>query len=120
MGTHDYSTAVGVFTDDTQVEHALNELRRVGFSADEISVWKSGAETGGFFDNLKNLFTGHKATPTVDDFISMGVPEQDAGYYQSELAAGRTIVLVRAGDLQQSALRVLRQFGAYDASMRQQ
>ena len=120
MVTHDHSAAVGVFTDDTQVEHALEELQRVGFSTDEISVWRSGAETGGFVDNLKNLFTGHKATPTADDFISMGVPEQDAGYYQNELAAGRTVVLVRAGDLQPSALRILRQFGAYDAAMHQQ
>jgi len=119
MVMSEHSTVAGVFTDDTQVERAIEELRRVGFGADEINVWKSGTETGSFLDNLKNLFTGQKTTPTASDFVNMGVPAQDADYYQSELAAGRTIVLVRAGDLQQSALRILRQFGAYDAAMRQ-
>lgn len=113
------STAVGVFTDDAQVERAIEELRRVGFSAEEINLWRSGAETGNFLDNLKNLFTGHKTTITADDFVNMGVPKQDADFYQSELAAGRTVVLVRAADLQPSALRILRQFGAYDAATRQ-
>lgn len=119
MAMNNSSTAVGIFTDDTQVERAIEELRRVGFSAEEINVWRSGAETGNFLDSLKNLFTGRKTTITADDFVNMGVPKQDADYYQSELAAGRTVVLVRAGDLQQSALTILRQFGAYDAAMRQ-
>ncbi len=47
-----------------------------------------------------------------------GVPEQDAGYYQRELDAGRTIVLVRAAGLQQEALGILRQHGAYDVTAR--
>ncbi len=119
MAMSEHSTVVGVFTDDTQVEQAVNELRHVGFSDDEISVWESGAAPGGFMDNLKSLFTGQKTATTVEDFTGMGVPEQDAGYYQSELAAGRTIVLVRAGDLQHSALAILRKYGAYDAAMRQ-
>jgi hypothetical protein len=116
----EHSTVVGVFTDDAHAEQAVEELRRVGFGADEISVWKSEGGTGGFLDNLKGLFTGKK-TASVADFTDMGVAEQDAQYYQSELAAGRTILLVRTGasDLQQSALRVIRQYGGYDAAARQ-
>jgi hypothetical protein len=119
MVMSEHSTVVGVFTDDVQAEQTVDELRRVGFSDDEIRVWKGGAATGGFIDNLRGLFTGHKTATTVADFTDMDVPEQDAGYYQSELAAGRTIVLVRAGDLQQAALRILRQHGGYDAMTRQ-
>lgn len=119
MVMSEHSTVVGVFTDDALAEQAVDELERVGFSEDEIRVWKGGAATGGFIDNLKGLFTGNKTSTTVADFTGMDVPEQDVAYYQNELASGRTIVLVSAGDLQQAALRVLRQYGGYDATQRQ-
>jgi Heat induced stress protein YflT len=114
------STVAGVFTDPAHVEQAINELRLVGFSDDEISVARGGAPAGGFLESLKSLFRGQETTTamTADDFRSMGVPEQDADYYQRELDAGRTIVLVRAADLQQEALAILRKNGAYDAAMR--
>ena len=120
MATSDHSTVVGVFTDDAEAEQAVDELRRVGFSDDEISVSRHGATTGGFMESLKSLFTGQGTTATTaDDFMRMGVPEQDAGYYQRELDAGHTIVLVRAAGLQEQALGILRQHGAYDVTMRQ-
>ena len=108
------STVVGVFTEDLYAELAADELRRVGFSDDEISVSRPGAATSGFIDSLKSLFTGQETTPitTADDFKYMGVPEQDAGYYQDELNAGRTIVLVRVAGQQQEVLGILRQNGA--------
>jgi hypothetical protein len=120
MAMSERSTVVGVFTAPAEAEQAIDELRRLGFSDDEISVARGGAPTGGFLAGLKRLFPGQE-TPTLttaDDFMRMGVPEQDAGYYQGELDAGRTIVLVRAADLQQEALGILRQHGAYDATMR--
>jgi len=121
MVMSEHSTVAGVFTDDAQAEQAINELLRVGFSEDEISVSRGGAATGGFVDSLKSLFTGQKTTTvtTADDFIRMGVPEHDAAFYQSELNAGRTIVLVRAAGLEQEASGILRHYGAYDATTRQ-
>jgi hypothetical protein len=118
MVMSEHSTVVGVFTDDAQAEQAINELLRVGFSDDEMSVARSGAATGGFIDSLKRLFTGQETTTatTADDFIRMGVPEHDANFYQGELNAGRTIVLVRAAGMQQETLGILRQYGAYDAT----
>ena len=112
-----HSTVVGVFTDEAQAEQAINELLRVGFSGDEISVARSSAATGGVMDRLKNLFGGREKTgpTTARDFTDLGVPEQDADSYQKELAAGRTVVLVRAADLQQQTSTILRQFGANDA-----
>jgi hypothetical protein len=107
-------TVVGVFTDGVYADLAADELRRVGFSDDEISVVKHKAESGGFIDNLKSLFTGQEVAPikSADDFIRMGVPEQDASYYQSELDAGRTIELVRVAGQQQDVLQILRHYGA--------
>jgi hypothetical protein len=60
------------------------------------------------------LFTSQEEAPiqTADDFIRMGVPEQDASYYESELDAGRTIELVRVAGQEQEVLEILRHYGA--------
>ncbi len=46
----------------------------------------------------------------------MGVPEEEARYYQSELEFGRTIVTVEAGDRREDALEILRSNGGHDAT----
>lgn len=108
------STVVGVFTEDVYADLAADELRRVGFSDDEISIIKHRAGSGGFIGNVKSLFTGQEVAPviTADEFIRMGVPEQDASYYQSELDAGRTIELVRVAGQQQAVAEILHHYGA--------
>ncbi len=115
------STVVGVFTEDLSANLAADDLRRVGFSDDEISVSRHTDEAGGFMASLKRLFKGQETTPvaTADDFIRMGVPEQDASvpeqdaiYYQNQLDAGRTIVLVRVAGQQHEVLEILRKHGA--------
>ena len=114
MVMSEHSTVVGVFTEDLYAELAADELRRVGFSDDEISVIKHRAESGGFIDNLKSLFTGQEgaSVTTADDLQRMGVPEQDAGYYEHELDAGHTVVLVRVAGQEQEVLAILHQKGA--------
>jgi len=118
MVMSEHSTVVGVFTDNAQAEQAINELLRVGFSNDEISVSRGAAATGGFIDSLKSLFTRQEtpAATTAHDFNLMGVPEQDADFYQDELNAGRTIVLVRAAGMEPEAFGILGLYGAYDAT----
>jgi hypothetical protein len=108
------STVVGVFTEDLNAKLAADELRRVGFSDDEMSVSRHGDESGGFKASLKRMFKGQETTPvaTANDFIRMGVPERDAHYYQSELEAGQTIVLVRVAGQEQEVLEILRKHGA--------
>src|SRR5438874_6680220 len=108
------STVVGVFTEDLSANLAADDLRRVGFSDDEISVSRHTDEAGGFMASLKRLFKGQETTPvaTADDFIHMGVPEQDANYFQDQLDAGRTIVLVRVAGQQHEVLEILRKHGA--------
>jgi hypothetical protein len=106
------STVVGVFTDDVYADLAADELRRVGYSDDEISVIKHRSGSGGFIENLKSMFTGQDvASVTSDDFLRMGVPEPDADYYQSELEAGRTIELVRVAGQQKEVLEILHHYG---------
>ena len=108
------STVVGVFTDELYADLAADDLRRVGFSDEEITISRHKDEESGFKAGLKRLFKGQDTTPvaTTDDFMRMGVPEQNAHYYQGELDAGHIIVLVRVAGQQQQATEILRKHGA--------
>jgi hypothetical protein len=46
--------------------------------------------------------------------VAMGIPEEEARYYQSEFELGHPIVAVEAGDRREEALLILRTNGAYD------
>jgi uncharacterized protein (TIGR02271 family) len=48
----------------------------------------------------------------------MGIPEEEAKYYEGEVRGGRTLVTVRAGTRMQEAEEILHQFGAYDVEHR--
>jgi uncharacterized protein (TIGR02271 family) len=52
--------------------------------------------------------------------IGMGVPEEEAAYYQGEFEAGRTIVTVRADSTMQfeQAREIMQRYGAYDVENR--
>lgn len=52
----------------------------------------------------------------VGTLVGMGIPEDEARMYECELAAGRTLVTVRAEGRSAEAAVVLRREGAYDAS----
>jgi hypothetical protein len=108
------STVVGVFTEEQYVDLAADDLRRVGFSDEEITIAKH-KDTAGTLAGLKRLFKGQEATSvaTEDDFMRMGVPKQDAQYYENELHAGHTILLVRVAgqEQEQQVLEILRKRG---------
>lgn len=61
-----------------------------------------GAAAGGFIGALVNL----------------GIPQNEAEFYQKELEAGRTIVTVKSQSGYADALQILRRNGAYDATTR--
>lgn len=63
---------------------------------------------------------GAAAGGILGALTGMGVPEEEARYYQGEFEAGRTIVTVKAGDREQEAVGILRRNGAYDAGTRNQ
>ncbi len=50
--------------------------------------------------------------------MGMGVPEDQAEYYEGEAKAGRTLVTVRAPERYDDAQRILRDHGAYDIETR--
>lgn len=50
----------------------------------------------------------------VGALVGLGIPEEEARFYESEFQAGRTLVTVRAGDRFDDAQMILRRHGAYD------
>lgn len=107
---------VGVFDDHSQAEQAVNELLSAGFSGDQIRYSGHGTSSGGVLDTLKSLFTGKNTGRVYDDLVDLGVPQNDASYYQSEFEAGRSIVAVLAGGRVQDATSIMTRYGGYGAS----
>jgi uncharacterized protein (TIGR02271 family) len=67
---------------------------------------------------LTGAAVGAAAGGLLGALTKMGVPEEEARYYQGEFEQGRTIVTVRADGRQQEAIDILRRHGAYDATTR--
>jgi len=113
-----YSTLIAVFSGVEQANQAIDNLRHAGFDYGQIRLVDNG--TTGFFEDLKGLFTGNNtaATNSAEDWMRIGVPEQDARFYQSELDAGHSILLSKAINNPEQALSILHQSGAYDIAFR--
>jgi hypothetical protein len=116
--TTERSTMIAVFANRDQANQAIDNLRRAGYGYDSIRLVERGANS--FVENLKSLFTGQTSASTnsPDDWMRIGVPEEDARGYQSEIDAGRSIVLIKAVENPEQALSIMRQSGAYDIATR--
>jgi len=112
--TSESSMMIAVFAGRDQANLAIDNLRHAGYSYNQIRLVERG--TNSFLEDLKSLFKGQTTATTnsADDWMKIGVPEQDARNYQSELDAGRSIVLIKALGNPEQALSILRQSGAYD------
>lgn len=113
------SAIVGVFSERTMAERAIEALHRAGFRDDQIRY--SGHTSGGnFFESIKNWFTGQDTSPQgfVSDLKEVGISDAEAQYYANEYNAGRPIVAVKPDGRWDEALAILRQQGSYDYGMR--
>jgi hypothetical protein len=81
---------------------------------DPITTSTDSARQSGLIGRIRRLFEGRTDVSIVDDLVSMGVPEEEARYYQNEFELGRTILTVETGDRQAEALTILRSNGATD------
>ncbi len=95
---------VGVFQNEAEAKNALEALRNAGFEKDQLGL--ALREGGAVTSNLLN------------DLVKLGVPQDRAGFYDSEYRAGRAILSVRADGREQEATNIIRNFGAYDYDTR--
>jgi hypothetical protein len=118
MTTSEHSTMIAVFVNRDPANQAIDNLRHAGYKYEQIRLVERGNNS--FVESLKSLFTGQTTATTnsADDWMRIGVPEQDAHRYQSELDAGRSIVLIKSVGSPEQALSILRQSGAYDITAR--
>src|SRR5947209_4284276 len=153
------SLAIGIFRDPAQARRAIDELKRAGYSDEEIGYLTrvgteesgddvagsaaTGAVGGGIVGGLVGAAVsllipgigpfvaggilaatlgaagvGALAGSLIGILIGIGVPEEEARFYQRELEAGRTIVTVKSTSGYNDALTILRRNGAYGATTR--
>ena len=73
------------------------------------------AAVGAQGDALKHLIPEDNVAQTgnfKDALVNMGVPAEEAAYYESELMADRTIMVVKTTDRYEDAIGILRENGA--------
>jgi uncharacterized protein (TIGR02271 family) len=95
---------VGVFEHESDAKSAITALREAGFGQDQIGL---ALREGGIV--TRSL---------LNDLVKLGVPQDRAGYYDSEYRAGHAIVSVRADGREQEAANILRSYRAYDYDTR--
>jgi hypothetical protein len=65
---------------------------------------------------LSGAAVGAAAGGVLGALVGMGVPEDEARYYEDEFHGGRTLVTVKADGRYDEAVRILRRHGAYDVN----
>jgi uncharacterized protein (TIGR02271 family) len=68
---------------------------------------------------LTGMVAGGALGALAGALVGMGVPEDEARFYQGEFESGRAVVTVKAEARAPEAEEILRSFGAYDVNSRQ-
>ncbi len=97
MTTFNRSFVIAVFQDGNQAQQAIQDLMNSGFSRDQIRY--SARQGGGGI---------------TDDLVNMGIPQQEANYYNDQFQQGSTVVTVNTRDQQQQAYDILMRDGGTD------
>jgi len=67
---------------------------------------------------LSGLAIGAGVGAIAGALVGIGVPEDEAAWYEQEVRGGRALVSVLARDRREAAREILRRFGAYDVESR--
>jgi uncharacterized protein (TIGR02271 family) len=90
---------IGSFKDTKEEARAIEDLRRAGFTGNQIEV----------ADHDKDRLADETVGRALRD---RGIPESEARFYQDEFRSGANLVTVRAGSRQAEAEAILRRHGA--------
>jgi hypothetical protein len=67
---------------------------------------------------LSSAAAGAAAAGVAGTLVGIGIPKDEAEYYEGEMRAGRIIVTVRANGQRSDAMSILRRFGGHDMESR--
>lgn len=99
MTTSQSPLIIGAFQTENEAGNALEALQNAGFAREQLGF--AGRESGAVTNTLLN------------DFMNLGVPQEQASYYDNEFKAGHPIVSVRADGREQEAMNILQSNGGY-------
>lgn len=110
------SAIVGVFRDRAIAEQAMDALYNAGFTHEQVRYSAPGS-SGGFFEDIKSLFTGSSADngSVANDLTDIGLSDEEAHYYATEQSNGNIILAVKAPGRGQEAQTLMQQYGALNA-----
>lgn len=99
MATLQSHFIIGAFQTEREAKNAIDALKNAGFAQDQIgfALREGGAVT-------RSL---------LNDFMNLGIPQDEASYYDDEFKAGHPVVSVRADGRDQEVMDILRSYGAY-------
>jgi hypothetical protein len=63
---------------------------------------------------LASAGAGAAVGTVVGGLVGLGIPEEDADYYQTEVKSGRTLVVVKSGDRGREASDIMQRYGSAD------
>ncbi len=114
-------TFFGVFDNTSAAESAIDALHSANFADNQI-YYSGRPSSGGFMSGLKTFFSGDDTTTGTgavsQDLSGLGIPNDEADYYDQQYQAGHSIVGVRTTGNEQDALSILQANGAQIYSTR--
>ncbi len=114
-------TFFGVFDSTSAAESAIDALHSANFGDNQI-YYSGRPSSGGFMSGLKTFFSGDDTTAGTggvsQDLSGLGIPDDEANYYDQQYQAGHSIVGVRTAGNEQDALSILQANGAQIYSTR--
>ncbi|GER88184.1 hypothetical protein KDW_23460 [Dictyobacter vulcani] len=100
MTTYQTPLVVGIFENEIKAKNAVDALRTAGFRYDQVGVALSASEN---------------ATPDLQtDLVNLGVPEEQAKYYDNEYRSGKIVVSIRPDGRASEVSDILTSNGAYN------
>lgn len=95
-----YKNAVGVFSTRQDTEKALTELKIAGFPMAQVSVIAKDTKT-------LNGITGVDVSSSKDNYTTLGIPENLAGYYEHQLTIGNYLLMLNSTDIYMAGARAI-------------
>jgi uncharacterized protein (TIGR02271 family) len=92
----------------------LGALWAIGIAAGALPAIGPVIAGGILASVLASAAGGAAVGSLVGALIGLGIPEEEAEYYESEFHAGRPVVTVRADGRSEEAWAILQRFGAYN------